>query len=200
MTTQLQMESIAPSYDLSLSQWFTPPELAKKIVDWAGVRSGDTVLEPSAGAGSFVLTALKIGARVTAFEIDARFFPGHISGDLKWNVLDFFSVASPDTQGIWGTFDFAITNPPYENGQDLKFIEACTRIAETTIALTKTSFFHGVERGEKFWKHWRPTRLVFLSSRPRFSGSEGSAKTDFCIFELKRSNPKPASTKIEWWP
>jgi len=197
MTSQLHMESIAPSYDLSLSQWFTPPDLSKRIIEWAGVKHGDAVLEPAAGSGSLVTPALDAGASVKAYEIDPRF--RRSAKNLDWHCRDFFAFGDPSA-GAFGLYDFAITNPPYENGNDLKFIEACTSLAETTIALTKTSFLQGVERSEKFWKHWAPTRLALLSSRPKFSGTDGSAKTDFCVFELKRTNPKPESTKIEWWP
>lgn len=187
-------------YNLSLSQWFTPPDLAKRIVEWAGVKPGMRVLEPSAGNGSFVRELLGIkDVLVDAVEIDTRWRTrNHAPAGLIWFTADFFEWV--ETGYVDDPYDLAILNPPYENGQDLKFIQACAEISETTIALTKTSFFHGVERGGKFWKHWRPTRLVFLSSRPKFSSSKGSPKTDFCVFEIKRSDPKPESTKIEWWP
>ena len=64
--------------DAGLSQWFTPPKLAARVVEWAGVPISPfkewRVLEPSAGNGALVRPLLAAGAEVYAVEVDDRYF------------------------------------------------------------------------------------------------------------------------------
>jgi len=64
--------SAMPELDPGRSQWFTRPELCRRVVRWAGVRPGMRVLEPGAGSGNFVAALVEAGADVTAVEIDRR--------------------------------------------------------------------------------------------------------------------------------
>ncbi|WP_242435843.1 rRNA adenine N-6-methyltransferase family protein [Streptomyces sp. Root369] len=53
--------------------WYaTPPALVTQIVDLAGIRAGDTVLEPSAGAGALTADIASRGGVVDAVEFDRR--------------------------------------------------------------------------------------------------------------------------------
>jgi Dimethyladenosine transferase (rRNA methylation) len=107
-----------------LSQWYTPPKLAKRIVAWSLARDGDCVLEPSAGQGALVKPLLERGCHVDAWEID----PGNAAalGELAHaglTVCEADFLASPG----WGCsfrYDLAMLNPPYEDNQDV-----CDRLA-----------------------------------------------------------------------
>ena len=90
----------------------TPPRLAEELVDLAGVREGDRVLEPSAGEGAIVAAAERRGAMVFAIEYDPRraaVIAAKSPGAMV-EVGDFLAF-SPDATG--GTFDAVVMNPPF---------------------------------------------------------------------------------------
>lgn len=57
---------------VELQQFSTPPAQALVVVNTACLRSGMTVLEPSAGTGNLAILALRLGAHVETNEIDPR--------------------------------------------------------------------------------------------------------------------------------
>jgi methylase of polypeptide subunit release factors len=93
----------------------TPPALARRMVEAAGVAPGHRVLEPSAGTGR-LLVALPPGCDVVAVEIApalaARTTP-------RARCADFLSL-TPDVLGR--RFDRIVMNPPFRNGQDVRHI------------------------------------------------------------------------------
>ena len=97
----------------SVPQLFpTPPDLARRVVDLAGVRPGHRVLEPSAGTGR-LLQALPLGCNVTAVEISPA-----LARQIGARCADFL-VLSPDDLGA---FDRIVMNPPFANAQDVRHI------------------------------------------------------------------------------
>lgn len=202
MNGQLEMIQ-GTNRDTSLSQWFTPPALAAKVVEWALAGSitvpghgakGMRVLEPSAGNGALVLPLVAAGAEVTAVEIDDRYL-----GDLRALhglhtviVADFLQT-EPPSRG----FDLCVMNPPYEDGQDVAFILHALKFAPRVVGIFTDRILFGVERKEGLWSQVRPTRIAFQSRRP-FKG----AQTDYVVAELIEriwDDPKPDACKLEWW-
>jgi tRNA G10 N-methylase Trm11 len=98
--------------------WFpTPPDLARRVVDMAGIEAGMSVLEPSAGTGAIAAFALARGADVVAVEIDAERvrvlagFPG-----LRVMHGDFMNL--PVVQA----FDRVVMNPPFAKRADIHHV------------------------------------------------------------------------------
>ncbi|MEW2568357.1 methyltransferase [Streptomyces sp. NPDC047070] len=98
--------------------WYaTPPALVTQLVDLAGIRAGETVLEPSAGAGALSGEIARRGGLVDAYEIDERRADilreqGHcrrvFAGDfLAQDPMEY-------AEGI----DKVVMNPPFSNGLD----------------------------------------------------------------------------------
>lgn len=98
----------------------TPPELAQRMVNYAGIKDEHTVLEPSAGTAN-LLKAMGPAPQKVAVEIN---------GDLVKNIAaagiqnlhtrhDDFLSCSQDI----GHFDRIVMNPPFERGQDIKHIK-----------------------------------------------------------------------------
>lgn len=192
--------------DLGKSQWFTPPELAAKVVEWAhpdyclhGHKM--RVLEPSAGNGALVRPLLAAGAEVAAVEMDARYqleletFLRGPHRPLIWNFLEC-------TTGGLGSFDLCVMNPPYENGLDVQFILHALKFAPRVVGIFRSALLHGQERKAKLWSQVRPTRIAFLAERPKF-GEGGGARSDFIVCELQRAPQVPAEmaarATLEWW-
>lgn len=123
-----------------LGQFFTPPELAKRMVSLAQIDPGDRVLEPSCGSGNLVVEILRTGGNQVCFwEISAEvlhkctarvdaliraegrtwgrpFSPCPVHGD--------FLLARPETEGA---FDAVVMNPPFAKGADVAHVTHALR-------------------------------------------------------------------------
>jgi adenine-specific DNA-methyltransferase len=121
--------------------FFTPPEIADYVVDWAVRSAADEVLEPSAGEAAFLVpaaTRLKALARtgdtvhVSGVEIHAisaeraRELVAAVGADARIVVDDFFSVPAQPS------YDAVIGNPPFMRYQE--FVGASrTRARESAL-------------------------------------------------------------------
>jgi predicted RNA methylase len=108
----------------------TPPALAERVIETAGIEEGMAVLEPSAGDGALALPAFRRGAEVTCVELepgrcdaltdalrkaDAREGGGLyevIQGDF---LSDLTLVAGP-------RFDRVVMNPPFARQADIDHV------------------------------------------------------------------------------
>ncbi len=104
--------------------FFTPPEIARFLVDWAVRQPSDAVLEPSCGKASFLLAA---GDRLGALGANQLFWSHQLHGieihresaeaaralladsglDAKIKIADFFTCKPPME------YDAVVGNPPY---------------------------------------------------------------------------------------
>lgn len=104
----------------------TSPEVACRLVDFALVEAGHTVLEPSAGVGSLIDAVLKqhAEARVSYCELNCylldvlrlKYAGRH---NVHFITRDFEEL---DVQGFETRFDRAILNPPFERGRDMEHV------------------------------------------------------------------------------
>ena len=94
----------------------TPEPVGQKMVEWAGVRAGDSMLEPSAGMGSIAMWMPKHGT-LTAIEPSYNLFAKMTArtGDLNKKVINenFESLHSVNK------FDTVVMNPPFGTGGKL---------------------------------------------------------------------------------
>ncbi len=96
----------------------TPPDLARRIVDLADIRSGHLVLEPSAGTGAIIRAIPTFGIHLTAVEINHS-LAGALDRGVAHKVIcaDFLTC-----NGNLGTFDRIVMNPPFVNAADVQHI------------------------------------------------------------------------------
>lgn len=92
----------------------TPPELAGRMVEMAGVEPGMRVLEPSAGNGNIAEAIRDAGVEPDVAEI---------SSSLR-EVLEAkgFSVVGQDFMDVDGEYDAIIMNPPFSDNQDIEHV------------------------------------------------------------------------------
>lgn len=107
----------------TMEQFWTPDDLADRMVQLAGVADGQHVLEPNAGNGRIVRAALAAGAWVTAVEIsnDLAFDLPALDqiGALRVINQDFLSWEPPaDLDPI----DVVLMNPPFSRNQDIEHV------------------------------------------------------------------------------
>lgn len=106
----------------ALNQFFTPPDLALRVVQsaltmqkldvWRSVR----VLEPSAGAGALADAAAAAGGRVDCIEVDGALVETLRAKGYPTKHMNFLHV-TPEP-----VYDAVVMNPPFTVGQDIKHI------------------------------------------------------------------------------
>jgi predicted RNA methylase len=208
--------------DTTLSQWFTPPDLAARVVEWARIdlvwrdRGRDMVepapmrvLEPSAGNGALVRPLVAAGAHVTAVELDLRYVQDLANvlglGNREHRMAVPCDFLELDPREL-GPHDLCVTNPPYENGLDVAFILHALKFAPRVVGIFQAGIEYGVDRHEALWAHVRPTRMLKLKRR-WFKAQDGKGgQTNYVVLELvKRCRADasdmcgPDNVTIEWW-
>jgi phospholipid N-methyltransferase len=129
----------------------TPPGVAKRAAEMAGIENAMRVLEPSAGTGNLVdeiVAAADEGAiEVTAIEVNPQLadaLRGRWSG-VYTICCDFLQFASDPF------YDRAVMNPPFENGTDIKHVEHALTMLRPGGRLV--AIVAGGPRQEKAFKH-----------------------------------------------
>lgn len=109
---------------VSVPQLFpTPPGIAAHMIELADIRSGDLILEPSAGTGNLLRAVFD-------------FLQDNLSNvravEINLNLVDMLRLSFPSVNvmgadfltcdGNLGRFDRIVMNPPFENGADIEHI------------------------------------------------------------------------------
>jgi protein-L-isoaspartate O-methyltransferase len=114
----------------------TPPEIAARMVELAGIEPQHRVLEPSAGTGAIIAALPECAAVVVVERSNALCRRLNTTPKVSRVVEgDFLEVTSngheappdlfqqlPESNGSIGQFDRILMNPPFENGSDIKHI------------------------------------------------------------------------------
>jgi predicted RNA methylase len=194
--------------DVALSQWFTPPDTASRIVRWAYLPDaykidcvgGFTVLEPSAGQGALVKPWSDYKVTVTAVEIDPR-----NCEVLKTSFARELYCADFLTLSALGPFDLAVLNPPFENGAAEAHVLHALKFAPRVVAHVPLTTLEGKKRREGLWSEAYLKRLAICSSRPKYGEKAGA--TAMCTIDVVRrpeGQPKngrvaACGVDVEWW-
>jgi predicted RNA methylase len=197
-----QLPLMSGTQNKALSQWFTPRELAVKIVEWAlrpGALPAPNVLrafEPSAGRGALAVELRRRGCSVTCCEID-KANEDHLLalGFEVWGG-DFFDVGEAIPR-----FDLAVMNPPFEGGQTEQHIMHALKFADRVVCHCPLTTLAGKARRASLWSKVELHRLAICSTRPKY-GPDGG-KTDMCTIDVMLSEGwehPAAQPKVEWWP
>lgn len=140
MGSQLRLDgSEEHEADASLDQWFTPPDIARRMVAEAArwCMFPPRVLEPSSGAGAIskcLFWRFPL-AQLTRYEIDPA-----LCARTGATQADFLKV---DGSLQW---DLCVMNPPYSDGRDGEFLAKAVEQCEVVVALIRTHALHGVDR------------------------------------------------------
>ncbi|MGA7743870.1 MAG: DUF3560 domain-containing protein [Polyangia bacterium] len=102
----------------------TPPALADRMVELAGIRAGDRVLEPSAGTGNLAkaIRSAVPGAHLDLIEIDPRLCSILQASGFEVSCCDFLAASMPVCPDSEGGHDRVLMNPPFSRGQDVAHI------------------------------------------------------------------------------
>lgn len=182
----------------ALEQYFTPPWLAERFVEWAAVAPGCSVIEPSAGDGAILgpaVARLSKYRQATAVELDGgyaerlrRRWP-----DVRILHADFLTVEP------WPV-DLVLGNVPFSIGAEM--LRHALRFAPRVCSIIGNGMLHTEPRYRLLWKHFQLNRLVYLCNRVQHEGpanKDVSPSTNFALVELL-NEPRTRRTEIDWWP
>lgn len=119
--------------------FYTPPELALRVVQLAAIEPGMTVLEPSAGVGALTGPALVCGGHVIAIEKNARSAAtlrelAERDGADKLKIIEADFLVDIDRFGpkdgipdgpkthVLSPLERCVMNPPFSKSQDAKHV------------------------------------------------------------------------------
>lgn len=193
-----------------LSQWYTPPALANRIVAWAGeiwANRSLHVLEPSAGRGALVRCLVAAGHRVTAVDVDEDNVDCLIRDWKADGVVveraDFLAIGGGSS--LIGTHHIAVMNPPFEDGGAEAHVLHALTFAPRVVAHVPLTTLEGKKRREGLWSEAYLKRLAICSSRPKY-GATGGATAMCTIDVVRRPEGQPkngrvaaSGVEIEWW-
>lgn len=210
VTAQLAIAEAGPVCDPSRSQWFTDPKLARELVGLASSLLDDArrrryavrVLEPSAGRGNLVRAILERcpHAGVVAVDVDPRWRADLESVDpmrVRVEIVDYLERPAPARR-----YDLAVTNPPFDDGEEADHLAKMLDEAERIAALLPARSLHGRARYERIWRRFDPTnpardwwirQRVNLISRPKFGAGGGS--DEIVLLDLRRV---PGDCVVRW--
>ncbi len=146
---QTEEQEIQPGKDGNFDLFETPESLAEQMCELAGIVPGMTMLEPSAGKGRIVRAAQKLGAKVTAVEVQHGLF----AETCDTYETDFLKL---DALGL-GPFDCVVMNPPFSRGQDARHIRhAATflRPGGTLVAIASAGVMFRSDRNTVAFREW----------------------------------------------
>jgi len=105
----------------------TPTELARKLVEMAGIRPGESVLEPEAGKAR--IASLIDGCHCIELNPENR----------KYLSENGFNVVGDDFLGFSGEYDVIVANPPFTRQQDIDHINHMLTIAKRRVVSVASS-------------------------------------------------------------
>lgn len=159
--------------NLLLSQWDSPPALARALVRWAHagrpLRQGARVIEPSAGIGNIAVAARDHGCDVSAIEVD----PGRArlctERGIATTCASIFDRCTPPAAL---RYEWALMNPPYEDDGELRHVIVATEWAARVAAIVRLDALASRSR-LGYWAQVAVERIAVLVPRPRFGATGG---------------------------
>lgn len=100
-----------------LQQFYTPPDIAERVIALARLKPGIRVLEPSAGRGALAAPAFLARCRVDCIELDERNADILASIAFEQVMLGDFLEVSPAP-----VYDRVVMNPPFARNQDVTHV------------------------------------------------------------------------------
>lgn len=185
----------------ALSQWYTPPALARRVVRWAELADGERVLEPSAGRGALareIMRAAKVD--LTCIDRDAanvEHLREHGFHALCGDFLEYDRLPACDV---------ALMNPPYEHGAEGTHVAHALSVASRAVAILRLQSLASMQRWESLWRHARLTRMAICVRRPAFS-ADGGGTFEVVVVEVRRHagqlpmaiDTHASHVRVEWW-
>ncbi|MEY5061679.1 MAG: Ribosomal adenine dimethylase [Planctomycetota bacterium] len=189
-----------------VGQWWTDEATADAFIAWLGIAEGDRVLDAGAGMGALSLAAARVGAVVTALEVDRRLAQllerdhGHELTVVHRDFLD--DDVEPRQLMVPGAdarpWDWVIGNYPWEGKLPELFMLRGVAIGRRTGWIGPLNLVAGGTRSA-FWTSCpiAPVRAKALPRRPPFKGRKGGMRDVMFIEAIARTRATRTPARLE---
>lgn len=173
-----------PDQQPALSQWFTPPWIARRLAQWAAAKRAKRILEPSCGSGALIqalIDQLIKPTRIVGVELDAAWHAHCARTFANTRIVhaDFLTWLPP--LGV----DLTVMNPPFEQDLHVQFVRRALLFCPVIIGIFPQSMEFGVARDADLWSRAYVTRRARLPQRVKYGG-EFSASFDSVALEIHK--------------
>ena len=154
----------------------TPPEVAKQMVEMAGITDGMKVLEPSAGNGNLADAAKAAGADVDVVEVSSAL--RNILELKGYNlVANDFETFETDEK-----YDVVLMNPPFSDRKDAEHIQRAWNMLKPggkLVAIAGEGVFFGSDKKAQEFRQWLDDNGADVEKLPAntFKGANLPAQT-----------------------
>lgn len=170
----------------AFEQFFTPPPLAARIVEVAGVR-GRRVLEPSAGHGALVLQARVSGAKdVCCVERDPKC--AGVLKDLGLPVVEDDFIAWAPRHAC--KFERVVMNPPFSRQQDIAHVLAafeCLVPGGKLVSVMAAGVWFRTDRRTREFNEFVKANRGMIEKLPDQSFSDSGTNVNTVLVTLERA-------------
>lgn len=172
--------------------YFTPDDVARRLVAELPLDAGSRVLEPHGGGGAFVRALLGAGHEVHTGDLNGARAQGlHAAGAATVRVGDF--LARDD-----GGWDAIVGNPPYEGAlRHVSHALSLVREGGCVAMLLRLAVLEGVKR-RAFWRDHPAASVHVITPRPSFT-TKGSDSAAYGWFIWVRGHAGPTRGSIVAW-
>lgn len=142
----------------------TPKSLAQRMVELAGIKKGDRVLEPSAGSGNIADAAKTAGADVDTIEVSSQL--RELLG-LKGHNLIGHDFEVEDYTGRY--YDAVLMNPPFSDRKDALHIMRAFDLLKkggTLVAIAGEGVFFGSDAKAVGFREWLKEHRAHIEKLP----------------------------------
>ncbi|MEU0160162.1 class I SAM-dependent methyltransferase [Streptomyces sp. NPDC006261] len=181
----------------TLAQYFpTPAPVVDRLIALAGLESGMTVLEPSAGSGAIATAAATHGAAVDCIERD----PGYATVLTEAGAARSVQVADFLTVPADPRFDRVVMNPPFTRGADMTHVTHALRFLSPGGLLVSVMSWAVTEdvRGAAQFRALVEQRGGTVEALPARAFAESGTTVDTVIVTIPAT--RPADAKPIVWP
>lgn len=147
-----------------LDAYYTPDDLAARLVGLLPIQPWDVCLEPHCGGGAFVRALAAKAGTVGAMDLDPN-APGLAFSDRRWRWpgTDFLLTTWPRR----GLIRWVVGNPPY-SGFELH-VDHALSMSHDVVFLLRLAVLESQKRAP-MWQRWPLRKVWVLSRRPSFTG------------------------------
>lgn len=131
----------------------TPAELADQLVELAGVKKGDRVLEPEAGGGRIAEAIARVGGIPLCIEIQPDLVEKLKSRGFDATQGDFLEF----DERLIDPVDAVVMNPPFRRSQDMAHVLHAFRFLKTggrLVSVMGTGFTFRQDRKAREFREW----------------------------------------------
>lgn len=147
----------------------TPPSVASRMAEMAGISEGDRVLEPSAGSGNLADAAKQAGGKVDAIEIDDR-LRNILDAKGHEVVAEDFMSYDPSEK-----YDVVIMNPPFSKRRDAEHIMRAYDMLKDggrLVAIAGEGVFFGQDKKAEAFRTWLDNHGAYIEKLPENTFSD----------------------------